>query len=247
MSNKIKNFKLLICLFLISIFTISFLSTTNSLAINNSNYISTDNDKKIVYLTFDDGPIPVVTDKILDVLKEYNVKATFFVVGKEIDGREEILNRIYKDGHSIGLHTYSHKFRKIYSSNDAFIDEMIKTQTKVKDITGFSSNIIRFPGGSCNHLTKNFLTQLHKNNFKIYDWNVNLEDGVKPNLSVNGLINNAKKYKKSYDRLIVLMHCNSNNKNTVKALPGIIEYYKSLGYEFDSIKDTTEEYYYKIN
>lgn len=246
MIKKIKNLKLLLCLFLISIFIISFLNTNNSLAINNSNYISVDTTKKTVYLTFDDGPIPVVTDNILDVLKKYNVKATFFVVGKEIDGREKILNRISKEGHSIGLHTYSHKFKKIYSSNNAFIDEMLKTRTKVKDLTGFSSHIIRFPGGSYNHLNKNLLTQLHKNNFKIYDWNVNLEDGVNPRLSVNGLINNAKKYRKNNNRLIVLMHCNSNNKNTVKALPGIIKYYTSLGYEFDCITDNTEEYYYKI-
>nr|WP_246582609.1 polysaccharide deacetylase family protein [Clostridium mobile] len=219
--------------------------------ISGFNYYYNDGGKdehvnKPVYLTFDDGPTYVVTNKLLDILKEHDVKATFFVVGKEIEDKEDILKRIYDEGHSIGLHTYSHDFNKIYKSDDIFIEEMLKTQKKVKEITGYTSNIIRFPGGSSKHLSTELLEKLHQNNFKIYDWNVNISDGVNPNLTIDQLASNAKKNSKNYSRLIILMHCNFNNKNTAKALPKIIEYYKDLGYEFETITEDTKEYYYKI-
>ncbi|MBC2399480.1 polysaccharide deacetylase family protein [Clostridium tetanomorphum] len=216
--------------------------------INNisKNTLNVNHNKRIVYLTFDDGPTKIITPKLLDVLKQHDVKATFFVVGKEIEGTEDILLRMYKEGHGIGLHTYSHNYKKVYSSQDIFIDEMIKTKEKVKAITGYTSNIIRFPGGSAKQLNKGFLEKLHKNNLKVFDWNVNLCDGINANLPVNKLVNNAKRYKNNYSRLIVLMHCNSNNKNTVKALPEIIKYYKNLGYEFKAITNDTKEFYYRF-
>lgn len=204
------------------------------------------NYNKTVYLTFDDGPTYIITDKLLDVLKENNVKATFFVVGKEIEGKENILRRIYNEGHGIGLHTYSHNFKTIYSNEETFIDEMKKVRDKIKEVVNISPSIIRFPGGSSKRLTENLLSELHKESFKIYDWNVDTFDGANPNLPTNKLVQNAKKYKDSYSRLIVLLHCNFNNKNTVNALPHIIRYYKDLGYEFKVIDNATEEYYYKI-
>lgn len=219
---------------------------TRQIITNCSNNTPSPSDKKVVYLTIDDGPSPVVTNQMLDVMKNNNVKATFFVVGKEIDGREEILKRIYDEGHSIGLHTYSHDFKKIYKSEDIFIDEMLKTQKKVEEVTGFKPTVLRFPGGSAGYLNKNFLDKIHKNNLKVYDWNVNLEDGVKPDLSVQQIIRNAEKCKKDNSRVIILMHCNFNNKNTSKALPSIINYYKELGYEFETITEDTKEYYYKF-
>lgn len=240
MNNKIYKLFVL-CIFIIFI----GVNSTKAMAFSSINS-PVNKDSKVVYLTFDDGPSPVVTDKILDVLKEYNVKATFFVVGKEIPNREKILKRIHQEGHSIGLHSYYHNIKTLYKSDENFIDEMLMTRDKINQIIGLSPNIIRFPGGSSCRLTNKMLQELHKNNLKIYDWNVNLEDGINPTLPVNTFINNAKKYKDSYTRLIVLLHCNYNNTNTVKALPGIIEYYKSLGYEFHIINDATKEYYYRI-
>lgn len=201
--------------------------------------------KKVLYLTFDDGP-SVITNQLLDTLKCCNAKATFFVVGKEIVGREDILKRIYDEGHSIGLHTYSHNLHKIYNDDDFFINEMIETNKLIKDLTGASTNIIRFPGGSSKHLNKEMLTKLHNNNFKIYDWNSSLEDGVAPNLSIDKLVSNSRKYKHGNSRIFLLMHCNSNNCNTIKALPIIIENYRHMGYDIEPITDKTEEYYYKI-
>lgn len=203
------------------------------------------NDKKTVYLTFDDGP-SIITDKLLDTLKSCNVKATFFVVGKEIPGREKVLKRIYNEGHSIGLHTYSHNFKKIYKSDDIFINEMLSSQEKIKEVTGYSSNFIRFPGGSSKHLSGSMLEKIHKNNLRVFDWNSSLEDGVKPNLSVDDLVKNSKKCRVCDHRIILLMHCNSNNTNTIKALPKIIDCYRNRGYEIKPIIDSTPEYYYKF-
>ena len=201
---------------------------------------------KFAYLTFDDGPTYVITNALLDVLKKQNVKATFFVVGKEIEGKELILKRIYEEGHGIGLHTYSHNFNKIYRSTEAFIDEMTKTSNKIEEVTGSAPKIIRFPGGSSKRLNAFTLEELHKNNYKVYDWNVNVCDGINPNLSISELIKNAQIIKGNKDVAIILMHCNFNNKNTVKALPGVIKYYLDLGYEFKAITEDTPEYYYRF-
>lgn len=207
---------------------------------------SNDINRKKVYITFDDGPTYVITNEILDVLKEYNVKATFFIVGKEIGGKEQILKRIYKEGHGIGVHTYSHNFKSIYRSENSFVNENILAAQRVKEVTGFYPKAVRFPGGSSKILTESLLEKLHKNNFKIYDWNASLEDGVNAYLNENTLLKNSLKIKGDKDNVIILMHCNSNNKNTVKALPKIIEKYKSEGYSIEPITDSTREYYYRI-
>jgi peptidoglycan/xylan/chitin deacetylase (PgdA/CDA1 family) len=216
--------------------------------ITNTSTNHSDNMKplKLVYLTFDDGPTYVVTDALLDVLKKEKVKATFFVVGKEIEGKETILKRIYRDGHSIGLHTYSHNFKKIYRSREDFISEMKKASNKIEEVIGFAPKIIRFPGGSSKRLNTLTLASLHKNNFKVYDWNVNIYDGINPNLTPTQLVKNSHIIKGNKNVAIVLMHCNFNNKNTVKALPGIIKYYLDLGYKFKTITEDTPEYYYRF-
>lgn len=204
------------------------------------------NTSKFVYLTFDDGPTYIVTDALLDILKNEKIKATFFIVGKEIEGKESIVKRIYNEGHSLGLHTYSHNFKKIYRSTDGFIDEMTKTSNTIQKITGSAPKIIRFPGGSSKRLNSLTLESLHNKNFKVYDWNVDAQDGINPNLIVSQLIKNSKIIKGNQNVAIILMHCNSNNKNTVKSLHNIIKYYLYLGYEFKAITEDTPEYYYKF-
>ncbi|MGL6173680.1 MAG: polysaccharide deacetylase family protein [Cellulosilyticaceae bacterium] len=230
-----------------------FLFTTTLLATpieNKSNL--TDGAKcineKSVYLTFDDGPTGQVTERILDVLKQEGVPATFFVVGKEIIQREKVLQRIYEEGHGIGLHTYSHNLKKIYASPECFIAEMDQTEAKINEVLGqnLDLKVIRFPGGSSGRLNESFLNKLHESNYRIFDWHVSIEDGVDPNLSASKLYENAKKHKKDATSVIILAHCNSNNKTTCTALPDIIKYYKEQGYTFKVISNDTPEYYYKI-
>lgn len=202
---------------------------------------------KIIYLTFDDGPSFIVTNRILDILKEKEVKATFFVVGNKIQGREEILKRIDEEGHSIGLHTFTHKYKKIYSSNESFIKEMDETAEEVNRVLGYSPKAVRFPSGSKPHLNKVLLENLHEKNYKIYDWNASLSDGINYNTSTDKLVREAHNViGKGNLRIFLLLHCDQTNKNTAKALPFIIDYYKNLGYQFKTITENTPEYYFRF-
>lgn len=213
-----------------------------------SEVVPTETEEKVVYLTFDDGPTPQVTDAILDVLKTHDVKATFFIVGKEIKGRENVLRRIYEEGHGIGLHTYSHNFKIIYKNPESFIMEMEKTENTINEVLGTQLDfpIIRFPGGSAGRLNKKFYSLLCEKGYKIFDWNVDLQDGIKGHLSPCDFLENAKKCSDKSTRRIILAHCNSNNKNTCEALDDIITYYHSQGYTFKAIDNTTNPYFYKF-
>ncbi len=205
-------------------------------------------DEKAVYLTFDDGPTPKVTEQILDVLKANDVKATFFIVGKEIKGREAILKRIYEEGHGIGLHTYSHNFKIIYKNPESFIMEMEKVKSTINETLGTHLDIkaIRFPGGSAGRLNTKFYNALCAKGYCIYDWNVDLQDGIKGTLPPSTFVKNAKKCQDGRMRRIILAHCNGNNKNTALALNDIITYYKQEGYIFKAIDHTTTPYFYRF-
>lgn len=204
--------------------------------------------KKVVYLTFDDGPNNTITNGVMDVLNEYNVKGTFFIVGKEINRREKTLKRICNEGFGIGLHSYSHNLKHIYENPDIFIKEMEDTNKLIYNIAGCRTNIIRFPGGSFGRLDKVFIDKLHSCGYKIFDWTNSAEDGLHPEYSTEKLYETAlKQYpaKMTAPGIIILFHNNSNNKNTITVLPKIIEYYKKKGYDFDIITDKTPEFYFK--
>ncbi len=174
--------------------------------------------KKTIYLTFDDGPSSKVTNSVLDVLKENKVHATFFLIGNQIEGKEDVVKRIYDEGNGIGLHTYTHKIRKIYSSEDAFIKEMIKCRDEINKAIGISPNIIRFPCGSNKRLNKKYLKRLHDEGFKIYDWDLDNTDGLNSRLSPDTLYRKAIKGSENRQNIILLLHCTDMHKNTCKAL-----------------------------
>lgn len=199
--------------------------------------------KKVIYLTFDDGP-SVVTDKVLDILKENDVKATFFLIGNQIEGYEDMVRRINKEGHSIGLHSYTHNFKKIYSNKDNFMKEMYESRDEIKKVAGVSTNILRFPGGSSKRLNDEIFNLLHSCNFKIYDWNMCVSDGLRPKTAPNKLFEEATKGETKPNPIILLMHCDYMHKNTCEALPSIINYYKKAGYEFRVIDEGTPECYF---
>lgn len=202
--------------------------------------------KKEIYLTFDDGPSKIVTPQILDILKEENVKATFFIVGNEIKNREDILKRIHDDGHTIGLHSTTHDRKNLYSSNQGFLDEMLHTQNLINDLIGIKPTILRFPFG-CNNSTyklkESLVNLLHENNLKIYDWTHDSCDGAEftkpPQFFVKNSISND-------NFVMLLMHCGTVNKNSPEALKSIIKYYKKNGYEFKQIDSTTPEVFHYI-
>lgn len=236
-NKKVILYGISISLIILMLFR-GFLSFYKPKSIPTQNIIE---NKKVIYLTFDDGPGKVVTDKILDILKENNVHATFFLIGNQIDGLENTVKRIHAEGHSIGLHTYTHKLKYIYGNENNFIKEMLDCRNEVNRVTGVSPNIIRFPCGSRKHLSPEYLDKLHSYNFKVYDWNVETSDGINPKLSPYRQYMRAVKESKNLSEIILLMHCDYTHKNTCKALPKIINYYKEKGYEFKTITDDTPE------
>ncbi|GAB6167570.1 polysaccharide deacetylase family protein [Clostridium carnis] len=254
MKNKMKyfllftiNLLLIICITWQSINSISVGAKLKSSEECNNDEKNNISNKKEIYLTFDDGPSYEITGKVLDILKENEVKATFFLIGNQIKDKEEIVKRINEEGHSIGLHTFTHKYKCIYCNEDTFIEEMIECQNEINKVVGVSPNIIRFPGGSYKHLNKCYLEKLHNNNFKVYDWNLDNTDGLNPKLSPYKLYRKAINAGDGLQRIILLMHCTDMHKNTCEALPKIIEYYKSQGYEFKTINENTPEMYFKIS
>lgn len=244
---KLKNRKFIFYITTILLFILVLSKGFSSFAVTNNIYNCTSAppensaEHKVVYLTFDDGPSDVITDRVLDILKENNVKATFFLIGNQINGLEDAVKRIHSEGHSIGLHTYTHKNKRIYSNKDTFIKEMLDCRDEINNVVGVSPNIIRFPGGSRKHINKAYLEKLHSYNFKIYDWNVETSDGINPKISPDKQYRKAVKESKDLSDIILLMHCDYMHKNTCKALPKIIKYYKENGYEFKPITDNTPE------
>lgn len=226
----------------IVIFSLIFINIINFKVFAGVSENST--NKKVIYLTFDDGPSGKVTSDILDILKKESVPATFFLIGEQIKGQESLIKRMVDEGHAIGLHSMTHKKGYLYSSNEHFLKEMLDTQEIINSAIGFKPTILRFPFGCNNNtykLSDSMVKLIHENNLKIYDWNTDSGDGANPNASPNRFIKNSRSDK---DNVILLMHCAYMSKNTVKALPSVINYYKDNGYEFKIIDDSTPEEYH---
>ncbi len=196
---------------------------------------------KTVCLTFDDGPSEN-TDKILDILNQYSVKATFFVVGQEDATSIERMQRIVKEGHTIGFHSYSHSYSLVYSSIDSYIDDVTKIHSLVFDATGIDSIYYRFPGGSANSLIdmdiKECIDYLDKKNYEYFDWNVSSGDASSSMVSVDQIMSNIFKDIYKMNTAIVLMHDPASKTTTVEALPKIIERLQTEGFTIKAIDDS---------
>lgn len=138
---------------------------------------------KTMYLTFDDGPSPEHTEKILDVLKEKNVKATFFMIGEYVESYPEIAKRVAEEGHVIGIHCYRHDYQVLYGSVDSYLEDFEKAYDVIKEVTGTEPVFFRFPGGSVNaynqEITGEIVEVMSERGFIYYDWNASLEDAVR--------------------------------------------------------------------
>lgn len=182
--------------------------------------------RRKVYLTFDDGP-GVNTNEILDILARYDVKATFFVVGKEDETSRELLKRIVEEGHSLGMHSYSHKYAELYASEESFRADFERQRTFLEEVTGKTCNIYRFPGGSSNtvsdvdmHL---FADYLDSQGVVFHDWNISSGDGGRVVLDVETLVRNSTADVVHKNTAVVLLHDSAEKYTTVEALPQIIE------------------------
>lgn len=179
-----------------------------------------------VYLTFDDGPSKY-TKEILDILDTYDVKATFFVLGKESDYSIEMLQEIARRGHTIGMHSYSHKYADIYQSVEDFSADFYKIYSYILKNTGIQSTCYRFPGGSSNTISdmdmQVFADFLAEQEIEFYDWNISSGDGGSVLLDVDTLVRNTTSSISKYETSIILMHDAASRPTTVEALPQIIE------------------------
>lgn len=195
--------------------------------------------EKVVYLTIDDGPSANVTPQVLNILKKYNVKATFFTIGYLANKNPEILKRMDEEGHLICNHSYSHKYKEIYKSPEAFIDEIKKCDETLSCILGkkYTSGIIRFPGGSAGKKLEPFREAVNNIGYKYIDWNALSKDAEGKNVSVSTQLSNVKITSGNKNKIVLLIHDGGGNKTTVKALPKILEYFISKGYKFKTIKD----------
>ncbi|MBR4574044.1 MAG: polysaccharide deacetylase [Lachnospiraceae bacterium] len=181
---------------------------------------------KKVYLTFDDGPSPN-TSKILDILDEYDVRASFFVVGTENPEYRKLYKRIVDEGHTLCMHSYSHKYNEIYSSVDAFTKDLDRIEDLLYRETGTKPVYYRFPGGSSNSVSRipmsEFIEVLDDRGITYYDWNVVAGDATNPMLPAEKIIENSLCDLNEYEEAMILFHDLSNKTSTVEALPSIIE------------------------
>ena len=226
---------------------------TNIIIENNSNdnidieYIDDEQKKdliyygKKVYLTFDDGPSST-TDEILDILAEYNVKGTFFVVGHTDEQSKERYRRIVDEGHTLGIHSYSHKYSEIYNSVEDFDKDFTKLWKLLYDTTGYNPILYRFPGGSLNNVNKNgmedFIRYLNKKEITYYDWNVVNGDATGVDYTEEQMKENVLNDVKKKNTSIVLMHDSEGKDKTVATLPEILEALISGGAEVLALDET---------
>ena len=203
----------------------------------------------IIYLTFDDGP-GKYTEKLLDILKKYDIKATFFVT-KNIKNYQKTLKREYKEGHTIALHTYTHSY-SIYKSEKTYLNDLYKIENEVYKLTGNKSKIIRFPGGSSNTISKRYrkgiMTKLtkevEKKGYIYFDWNITSGDAGETQ-NTKKIIKNVTESLKPKQKNVVLQHDIHNY--SVNAVEEIIKYGIKKGYKFEKITEKTPPIHHIIN
>jgi len=198
----------------------------------------------VCYLTFDDGPNETITPKIADILRRYNIKATFFQVGSLIEANPEITKRLHNEGHVIGNHSYAHSYAELYASTDSFMSEINRTQELISSTTEQEFKVVRFPGGSHNagryaEIKQDCRTVLKGSGYFVCDWNSLNGDTEGGNKSVSQLIQRTKDTVGTQAQPIILMH--DSKSKTAEALPKIIEYLIESGYTFDTLDNLRAE------
>lgn len=210
-------------------------------------------NSKVCYLTFDDGPT-ANTLKILKILDQYNVKATFFVIDTP-QTKIQYVKQIHAAGHTIGLHSATHNYAKIYKSSSAYFADLKKISDKVKSLTGVESKVIRFPGGGSNTVSRNYkkgimtylTSEVTKKGYTYFDWNISSGDADAATVSTTKIVRNVLSGAKNASSACVLMHDAASKTTTVEALPKIIEGLKKQGYQFKPLTKDCYGYHHGVN
>jgi len=197
-------------------------------------------ETKRVFLTFDDGPSKKVTTSILDILKQENVKATFFILGSRVDLYPDIIKRQYDEGHFIASHGYSHIYSQIYASPQSVLDEYNKSLASIRNAIGtqeFNPHLFRFPGGYTGgkyaQIKEQAAQLLEQNGVLNVDWNALTADSAGAT-TAEEFIAELEKTVPKFNSVIVLMHDAGNKMITAEALPAIIQYFRERGFEFEN-------------
>lgn len=231
---------------IISTFIFLLTSTMVPSFVHGNALIDTKKDsEKIAYLTFDDGPSHL-TPKIMDILREKDIKATFFVVGKTVMASEDILKQLASEGHAIGNHTYSHNYSTIYKNKENFFEDFYKNEELLLQLTGIKTKLVRLPGGSNNATSKlygekylmNKITEELSNSGYIYfDWNVSSRDANGKNFSATEIVETTLLQTAKKNPAIILFHDSAGKGSTLEALPRIIEGLEKQGFTFATLSD----------
>lgn len=186
---------------------------------------------KTVYLTFDDGPSDRVTPKILDILAEEEVKATFFIIGKQAETRKYLLKRISDEGHTVGVHSYTHIYGEIYSSAKSLIEDIDRCNEVIKSVTGKYSSVYRFPGGSFN-LSEKLISAVTEHGMRYVDWNASTRDAEILNAAPEQLLHASVTTAACTENVVLLAHDSTTKTATADALKDIIHHFKAENYVF---------------
>ncbi|MBQ3422088.1 MAG: polysaccharide deacetylase [Clostridium sp.] len=204
--------------------------------------------KKVVYLTFDDGPSTTVTPKILDILKEEGVHATFFVVGKNVEADKELVKEEYEQGNTVGIHSYTHDYDYLFPGGrinpQNCMSDFQKTQDAIQGVLGsdYKVRALRFPGGYYSWEKNDYANaqevnkEMHANDWHQIDWNALSGDAEGGSKNAEQLYEEAVKTIGNREKAVILMHDTYGKEATAEALPDIIKYLKSHGYEFKTIQ-----------
>ncbi len=197
---------------------------------------------KRVYLTFDDGPSKQ-TERVLNILEKKKVKATFFTIGREDEFSQNIYRRIVKEGHTLGMHSYSHIFKEIYGSLDGFKKDFHRISDYLEKITGVRPVFYRFPGGSSNTVNElpveQYTNFLKEQGVEYVDWNVIAANGISDNVTKKDMVRSVMEGVAKYDTSIVLLYDSADKKMTADSLSAMIDSLQAAGYELLPMDDST--------
>lgn len=193
-------------------------------------------EQKIICLTFDDGPTDSTTPKVLDILEREKVQATFFIIGRQVSGREDILRRTAAAGHAIGIHTYSHRYSEIYASPRALLADIEACREAIcSALPHYRGKLYRFPGGEYGR-AEELRRAVHDSGLTVCAWNASADDSVLPHATAEQLYENAIRTGAERNRIVLLLHDGVNYRATVECLPRIIAHYRDRGYTFDVMR-----------
>jgi peptidoglycan/xylan/chitin deacetylase (PgdA/CDA1 family) len=221
---------------------------------SSSSHSSSSGVVKTAYLTFDDGPSSI-TPKLLDELKKYNVKATFFVIGKDTPERRAWIKRESDEGHTVGIHSWTHKYNYIYSSEKNYLDDYNKIRDLIVSATGKEPKFLRFPGGTNNTVSLKYhngapiipalLDDLKSKGVTPVDWNAGGLDAKSPVPSKATIVDGVVNICANKQKAIILLHDSDTHASSVEAVPEIITKLRKMGFTFKPLTSSDEAFAFK--